>query len=370
MSNEGGEGREGSLFGVGQRPGRRIVRAKRPPGIRRVNGRSTVPGGPTNPTGGADFALGTDSDARTQDQSASTSKVTTDTNIEDMKEIFRELFDSEIRFMKGLGEERLKKMCGGSWDPRFCAGRAPINHFCTAGEIGLVLAGLKPCSVVQHYSLREFGQLLHTNVIRPWYEKYFSEDSGFICELGSPGCAWYWSDKGKADVAGGASMFINLNHSDASYAIGILKTPNKKPTTMEELRKVFGFPASMEGGIDSLIEYQFQNPEEIYKIKNCCCSPCLDYFAIESDAASVGRHFRRCREAMLKLGYSLALDVYHQDHWSPKAAATAWFHAAGCDMDECLDMMKADQVWMRCCGHRKQWVIRELYNLAGDSLLW
>mmetsp|Transcript_13042 Transcript_13042/g.30009 ORF Transcript_13042/g.30009 Transcript_13042/m.30009 type:complete len:420 (-) Transcript_13042:29-1288(-) len=294
---------------------------------------------------------------------ASTLRVTASTNVEDMRGIFRELFDSEIRFMKGLGEETLKKMCGGSWDPRFCEGGAPINHFSTSGEIGLVLAGVKPCSVVAHHNLQEYGQLLYRNVLRPWYEKYFSEDSGFVCELGSPGCAWYESDSGVADIAGGASMFINLNHSDASYAIGILRTKNSRATTQEELRKVFGYPASDEGGIESLIEYQFQNPASIYKIKNCCCSPCLDFRAIESDAASVGRHFRQCREGMLKLGYSLALDVYHQDEWSPRAVATAWYYAAGCDMEECLQMLQADQVWMRCCGHRKEWLIRELFNM-------
>jgi hypothetical protein len=270
-------------------------------------------------------------------------QVDENTKLHQMKGIVRELFESEVAWIKSLPVREKKKLFSGQWrDP-------PINHICSTGEVALVLAGIKPCSIVSTGHYPDYGRLYYEHVLHPWYERYFAESSGFICELSAPGVASYTGSYGDGMPVhtgfGNSSVFRNSKHEDAAHLAEML-TRTDRDVTNEEMRVSFGFPGSYNsGGNTSLVVYQFQNPEVIYKMKKVCCSPCLDYTASEADAANVGRHFRRCREAMQSLGYSIALDVDKQDEpraWSAMSIAVAWFEASGRNMREFDHMFFAD----------------------------
>jgi len=277
---------------------------------------------------------------------------------EKMKDIVDELFQSEISWLKSL-PSGVKEKLMPNWNANM-GWPAPINHICVTGEIALVLSGTKPCSVVGHGTYQPYGRLYYEKILRPWYDKYFKEDSGFVCELSMPGVAYYVIDsKGNTVDFGENAIFRNTRHPISDLAEEVFSRTDR-PVTMEELRVCFGFPSNYDIRTDSDIVYQFQNPEELFNIGQVCCSPCLDYVSREADAAAVGRHFREYQKAMKALGYSIALDIDNQSLWSDEAIATAWYEAAGRDYDEFERMIRADELWMRREGHREISIIFSL----------
>ena len=93
--------------------------------------------------------------------------------------------------------------------------------------------------------------------------------------MSEPGVARYAGTYGNGRQVrasfGDSSVFRNTNLEDAAHLAEML-TRTDRDVTNEEMRISFGFPGSYNsGGNTSLVEYQFQNPEAIYKMTNCCC---------------------------------------------------------------------------------------------------
>lgn len=300
--------------------------------------------------------------ARTNDDDTSATKfVDKNTQFNEMKDIFDELFQSEISWLKSLPSEVQEEIMPG-WKATL-GWPAPINHIHSTGDIAMVLAGIKPCSVVGHGTYKPHGRSYYEKILRPWYDRYFKEDSGFICELSMPGVAYYVIDsKGNTVDFGENAVFRNIRHP-VSDLVEEVFTRTDRPVTTEELRVCFGFPSRYDKRTGSYIVYQFQNPEELFNIDECCCSPCLDYTSREADAVAVGRHFRKYQKAMKALGYSIALDIQNQTLWSIEAIATAWYEAAGQDYNEFERMIIADEIWNRCEGHRKISIIHSVHQI-------
>ena len=312
------------------------------------------------------------SDAKTRD--VSREKIGANTNLNEMKDAVHELFHSEVIFLKSLSIEDKAKIFPQWWaHPDASAGKweAPINHLGMTGEIALVLARIKPCSVTcNHFLYPEYGKKLYDEVVLPWYQKFFTEGSGFVCELSAPGVAYYPTKnaEGKTADFGNNTVFRDTKHPDSSLVAEVF-TRIHCPVDNEELRVCFGIPASYRGRNVSPIQYQFQNPKAIYKMEQLCCSPCLEYEAREADAAAVGRHFRKCRKAMKTLGHPIALDIYHQEDstsnnaWSAGAIANTFFEAAGRDLEEFKSMIRDDELWVRC-DRKKLAIIQTVFEYA------
>ena len=324
--------------------------------------------------GGYEIASNTSSPG---DDAASTRFVgaITDTSLAEMKDIIHELFQTEIDWLRSLSNEQKTKLIP-RWNDTL-GWEAPINHICFTGEIALVLAGITPCCVVSSDCDLEYGRMFYEQVLKPWYDKYFLGDSDFVCEMSAPEVA-YANATGRLALPrqvrtrtefGNSAVFRNDAHRDAAYANGIFSRPDNI-VGEEELQVCFGFPFAHQGTNLSTIMYQFKNPETVFNIDECCCSPCLQYNARAADAGAVGRHFRRCREAMETLGYTIMLDIQNQEReegnshfWPAIAIGTAFFEAAGGSIDEFHAMAQpdVDALWFRCGDEKRRDVLGTIF---------
>jgi hypothetical protein len=94
--------------------------------------------------------------------------------------------------------------------------------------------------------------------------------------------------------------------------------------------------------------------------KDDICSPCLEYDAKSGDAASVGLHFHTCRQALLKYGISIALDIDQQERWSNEAIVATWWAASGADLQSWIELVNQDVLWNRLPLEGRYEEIRQL----------
>jgi len=298
----------------------------------------------------------------------------------------KELFQLEIDWLKSLPIDDKNKLFPDYVD---LDRDHPINHICVTGEIALVILGIKPCCAVNHGYHTDYGKMLYEQVVKPWYNKHFDDEGGcnFVCELTKPGTAYYTGTlfdggPGKRVDWGNSMLFWNISHPESDLVADVF-TRTTRPTSNEEFRICFGIPAKDSGGRRNTctrIEYQFQNPTDIYQIEDVCCSPCLEFISRDVDAAAVGAHFKKCREALGSIGYSIALDIHGQDKdsaawdgissqpWSSDAIATSWLAASGGDITRFMHMIKDDTLWVRCGMGKVNSIIGKVIQLSTNHM--
>jgi hypothetical protein len=183
----------------------------------------------------------------------------------------------------------------------------------------------------------------------------------------SPKAAYYYNASGGTGSirqgCGSGAMFHDIQ-SLLSGLVDEVFHRTSHPASMEELRQCFGSPFSItcspQG--DSGITYRFQQPKELFLVEkeDICRSPCIQFHAHSSEAVAVGQHFRQCREALLTLGVSIALEIDDQEKWSDDDIVACWHAAAGGDA---IDVLLADDdvLWSRLPFHeRHQRLLRNI----------
>ena len=277
-----------------------------------------------------------------------------------MKDVVKDLFRRETSWWNTLTDKDKSKLFPG-WEPS--SGDDPLGYICMSGDVALVLAGIKPCAIATNIHHEEYGQLFYDHVLRPWYDKHLG-DSGsilgsFVCEMTNPMVALYAGrEKGKPvkiNFDRGA-LFRNLNDPNSDRVKRVFSATHpvdrNNEVACDELRVCFGYPGrlpDLKNAVD--VTYRFQKPETVFNM-DVTCAICIKYHAKNVDAATVGKHFRKCRHAMKTFGYSISLDMEDLDNsgWSAKDIALAWFEAAGQDARECFDMIEEDVIVVRDSG--------------------
>ena len=287
-------------------------------------------------------------------------KIGANTGLEQMKAAVRTLFQSELAWLNGLTVEEKKQLFpdwGAKDDPSI---EAPVERCCVTGEISLVLAGIKPCSVVSDDSYPAYSRKFYHEVLRPWYDKYFNEGCGFICELTAPGAAHFLVGKKKRSDFGGDAIFRNTEHMLSAFVTKVFSSIDR-PAKNDELRVCFGIPARNYGNYVNWVNYTFQQSEGVRKLTQC-----LTYRANEDDAAAVGKHFRRCRDAMQTLGYSISLKFHAGEgelFWTMSATALAYLESAGRNFEDAQRLIREEVLSVKDYEERtKREIIQMMYD--------
>ena len=220
----------------------------------------------------------------------------------------------EVNWLCGLSVLDQSKVLGGR--PSIPDPFQP-NHVVVSGEVGLLLAGVKPCVVFSHGRWTEYAAQMHAAVLRPWFSECgadlgleLAQVTGASAPEHHPGFRGAWVLLAPAHPGAPASRAAFLSNRN--------RLPNKQAAV------AFGYPAPEEP--NSQI-YYMDADDAPYRNPCCpnvplCCCVVLQYSAPPSSAAAVGAHFRACSDAVRDvLHMSLSLDVEGLQHWTDAALA-------------------------------------------------
>lgn len=290
------------------------------------------------------------------------------------KQIVKELFDLEVKFLLGLSNRSKKKLLRPE-EYKYRKEMFPVQHYTVAGKIALVLTNVSPCCVVHDRQWSQYATRFYEEVARPWFAKHeaFFMERGFELRILPPDAVphidiMYMVTNLQISYGSGL-LFTDRTSGEAALVDRVFNRVGNEMTTRKELHSCFGLPPP-NGDPRKLrlgmVGYMYQEPlpEHIFKIppKDTCCASCLEYFATDSSAVEVGEHFRQCQAALNRLGFSLTLDIPVQNVWSDEGLAAAWLAAGGRDYDTTMYFLRGERKLIHC---RKERDLERPKRIAG-----
>ncbi|KAL3902646.1 MAG: hypothetical protein SGILL_010752 [Bacillariaceae sp.] len=231
----------------------------------------------------------------------------------------------------------------------------PAQHCMCSMEIGFVIAGLKPCSIISHGNLKTLGKTWYENIFLPWQMKYREQldDVHLVGRLTPPGeVARFMDDKANAHFGNEACLVYRSDHPLSDKVVDVFG--NKPKATSGELQKAFGYPAQY-GPLN--IVYQLQPPVAsrfgVQTEQELCCCMALEY-TTDGDISSLircGQHFAAYKKVGSKIGIPIGMDVGQADV-PPNVLALLWLAASNGSIKQYVEGQKEEGAcWRRPDTH-------------------
>lgn len=309
--------------------------------------------------------------------------------------ILRELFVAEYEWLKGLDENEKDKLFRDHDSHE-------LNHLFISGEVALVMARGTTCAALTNAITCTplFSLEYYKRVLKPWFERHkdFMQDQGFAIDLvkhgvfcadrpclcDSPYCQGLFDAVGGSFIkGGGAALFRDVRSSDNDLVEKVFMeersseleewTEEEKKVKWRDYTRCISFPAAKtrnDPDTGSTVYYAFEFPSQVFGSADVCCSPALKlrFSPGKEDAVVLGKHFRKCRDAMTAIGFPIDMDIKHPENWSDETIAVVLGSVAG-NFDTLEEWVEDDTVPVDfCVGHgRYSSVMGRALNLLKDE---
>ncbi|CAF1030835.1 unnamed protein product [Adineta steineri] len=165
-------------------------------------------------------------------------------------------------------------------------------HILEYGEIFATLCGLKPCTLLAHYTMPEYATGLVEKALKPLFDEYELKKEGFeLWKLKSPVTVLYK----------GGWIFTNKKHEQYSLVKQVFTTTSSYMDTID-IGRALGYPLPYGKYIITYIDDT--ESEE----RNTCCVPMVEYTVGEGNFPIIIHHFHQYATLWKKIGRNLTID--------------------------------------------------------------
>ncbi|KAI9029250.1 hypothetical protein DFJ74DRAFT_765083 [Hyaloraphidium curvatum] len=210
--------------------------------------------------------------------------------------------DRELAWLRSLSPDALARLAtkDGEFEP---------HTMLTSGEVGLLLAGVKPAVLFACFSWPHDGSgrgsysgHLAQAVLAPWFEQWDLEARGFRYRQITGACTEVVLHNGRHPRAGAVRAAFASDRAVVPWA---------------EIGKALGYPSAALGHDNARIRYLAKDPSPFGPMaeEDENGAVMLEYDADSWDAEAVGKHFRTCADAVHPLGLELVLDARECGSW-------------------------------------------------------
>lgn len=211
----------------------------------------------------------------------------------------------------------------------------PAHHVNVSGEVGLLLAGVKPCVQASHGAWPAYGDEL-AKAIAPWATEFAPELAEAHIEVGRAAGAVKPAEIPAHPGLGGALFIVRHSHPGAAAARAVFLS-GRDVVPNGEIGRAFGYPGADDPAAHAASIQYMNADDEPYRSPRTpgakvCCVPVLEFMARPSDARAIGTHFRMASNAARRsLGIQLSLDIEALNRWHDADLARLLQAAFGSD---------------------------------------